>query len=112
MTELYEAELDEAPNRTPGDWWALVVSIAAGASLIAAFVFPPAGVVLFMLTTALALRRFRQMPVTVIVVAVAAVLAALATPPSFLSGAGPRSGPATGTSQHGAELVPSPSRSR
>lgn len=102
MTELYEAEHGDARRSR----WGLLVVIAAGVSLVATFCFPPAGVVLFMVTTALAARRFRQMPVTVIVVAVAAVLAALATPTSFLAD------PATGTSVHGAELVPSPSPSR
>lgn len=103
MTELFEAEADEAP----GDRWGLVVSIAAGVSLIAAFCWTPAGVILFMVTTALALRRFRQMPVTVIVLAAAALLTALATPSAVLTG------PATGTSvPHGAELAPSPNPSR
>ncbi|MCL2582680.1 MAG: hypothetical protein FWE35_09515 [Streptosporangiales bacterium] len=103
MTELFEVE----PTEVSGDRWGLVVAIAGGVSLIAAFCFPPAGVVAFMGTTMLAIRRFRQMPVTVIVVAAAALLTALATPASFLSG------PATGTSgQHGASLVPSPKPSR
>lgn len=99
MTELFEAE----PDETSGDRWGLVVTIAAVLSLIAAFVFTPAGVIGFMVTTALAVRRFRQMPVTVIVLAAAALLTALATPSSMLTG------PATGTSTpHGAELAPSP----
>lgn len=104
MTELFEAE----PDEVSGDRYGLVVAVVAGVSLVAAFIFPPAGVVLFMVTTVLAVRRFRQMPVTVIVVATAALLAALATPSSFLSG----SATDTTTIQHGADLAPSPSPSR
>jgi hypothetical protein len=98
------------PGEAPGgrkDF--LLVTVAAGFSLIAAFWFPPAGVVLFMGTTVLAARRFRQMPFTVIVLAIAAVLSALATPSSVLSS----SLTGTGTSvQHVAKLAPAPRPSR
>lgn len=60
--------------------------VAAVAALIVRFLFPPAGVVLFMVATVMAASRFREMPALTVLVALAAVLAATSMPPSFLSG--------------------------
>lgn len=68
-----------------GAKWRNTVLVAAVASLIVRFLFPPLGVALFMVTTVMAASRFREMPVVTVLVAVAAVLAATSMPASFLS---------------------------
>lgn len=65
--------------------WRNTVFVAAVASLLVRFLFPPIGVVLFMATTVMAATRFRQMPVVTVLVATVTVLAATSMPASFLA---------------------------
>lgn len=68
-----------------GARWRNTVLVAAVVALIVRFLFPPVGVVLFMVTTVMAASRFREMPALTVLVALAAVFSATSMPPSFLS---------------------------
>lgn len=77
------------------------ILVMAVVSLLATLWYPPVGAVLFIVTTVMACRRFRKMPVIASVLITATVIAIAAAPGAFLT-------PHTGNPaiHHGRATVP------